>query len=71
MKTHERYKIVGDMYAFDTSDLGMSIAIKFNEPITQIYIANRVFDDEICAEEDWLLEWELLGFVMWGLYETL
>lgn len=71
METHERYKIVGDMYAFGTSDLGLRMAMEFHEPITQIYIANKVFDDEICAEEDWLLEWKLLGYVMWGIYETL
>lgn len=71
MKTHDRYRIEGDTYAFGTDDIGLRMAITFHEPITQIYIANKVFDDEICAEEDWLLEWELLGYVMFGIYETL
>lgn len=73
MKTHERYRIVGDTYAFGTDDMGLRMALTFHVPITHMYVANKVFDDEICAEEKWLHDWEIKGYVeyvMSGLYET-
>lgn len=63
MKQHERYRIEGDTYAFGTDDIGLRMALAFGVPITETYIANKVFDDEICAEEDWLFDWELLGHI--------
>lgn len=71
MVTHERYRIEGDTYAFGTDDIGLRMALAFNLPITETYIANKVFDDEICAEEEALFEWELLGRVVWSLFERL
>lgn len=61
MKQHERYRIEGDMYAFSTDDDCLRMALDIGIPITETYIANKVFDDEIRAEEDWLLHWELFG----------
>lgn len=61
MKAHERYTIEGETYSFGTDDLGLKMALAFGIPIDETYIANKVFDDEICAEEDWLFYWQLFG----------